>query len=182
MITGRSAAASSAAASSTPAAAEPAAGRDGGGILDLGLAEDDVQRVVEEGRAARRGSIARSSAAAVIAAIASVSFAVSADLTSGETKGRWSISCSEPEPQRISGARPPSTQIGELFAWAAGDRAHPVGHPRPGGQRRDRRARGSPSRTPRRQRRRICSWRTSTIPIPSLRSRHRSRTGGPRTA
>src|SRR6478752_9702758 len=61
---------------------------------------------------------AASSAAAVTAAICAGSFTVSADLTSGETKGRWSISCSEPDPQRSSGARPPSTQIGELLACA----------------------------------------------------------------
>ncbi len=61
---------------------------------------------------------ARSSAAAVRAAIAPVSLTVSADLTRGATKGRWSISWSEPEPQRSSGARPPSTQIGEQLAWA----------------------------------------------------------------
>ena len=61
---------------------------------------------------------AMSSAAAVISGIRAVSFTVAADLTSGETNGRWSISCSEPEPQRISGARPPRTQIGEPFAWA----------------------------------------------------------------
>ena len=52
------------------------------------------------------------------APIAPASFTVSADLTSGATKGRWSISCSEPEPQRSSGARPPSTQTGEQLAWA----------------------------------------------------------------
>ena len=52
----------------------------------------------------------------IIAAIRPGSFTVAADLTSGDTKGRWSISWSEPEPQRISGARPPSTQIGEPLA------------------------------------------------------------------
>ncbi len=44
--------------------------------------------------------------------------AVTADLVSGSTNGTWSISWSEPEPQRISGARPPSTTSGERFCCA----------------------------------------------------------------
>ena len=59
-------------------------------------------------------SIAR----AVAAGISPVSLTVSADLVSGETNGRWSISWSEPEPQRISGARPPSTTSGERLNFA----------------------------------------------------------------
>src|SRR2546423_7837633 len=47
-----------------------------------------------------------------------VSVTVAADLVSGLTNGRWSISWSEPEPQRISGARPPSTTSGERFCCA----------------------------------------------------------------
>ena len=41
--------------------------------------------------------------------------AVTADLTSGRTNGTWSISCSDPCPQRMAGARPPSTSTGEWF-------------------------------------------------------------------
>ena len=44
--------------------------------------------------------------------------AVAASLVSGRTNGTWSISWSEPWPQRIAGARPPSTTIGELFCCA----------------------------------------------------------------
>ncbi len=54
-------------------------------------------------------SIAR----AVALPISAVSFTVSAFLVTGETNGMWSISWSPPEPQRPSGARPPSTTSGE---------------------------------------------------------------------
>ncbi len=57
-------------------------------------------------------------AAVVSSPIRAVSFTVTADLVSGETNGTWSISCSEPEPQRISGARPPRTTSGERFCCA----------------------------------------------------------------
>src|SRR3954466_9585086 len=43
---------------------------------------------------------------------------VAANLVTGRTNGTWSISCSDPWPQRIAGARPPSTTIGELFCSA----------------------------------------------------------------
>jgi hypothetical protein len=36
-------------------------------------------------------------------------------LLTGATNGTWSISCSEPWPQRIAGARPPRTSIGLPF-------------------------------------------------------------------
>ena len=47
-----------------------------------------------------------------------MSLTVCADLVSGETNGRWSISWREPDPHRISGARPPSTTSGERFCCA----------------------------------------------------------------
>ena len=111
---------------------------------------------------------ARSSAAAVLAAIRPGSFTVSADLTSGETKGRWSISCREPEPQRISGARPPSTQSGEPFAWAPAIALIPLVTPGPAV------SAAAPSRrvafaNPSAAKTADCSCRTSTIPIPSSR-------------
>ncbi len=43
---------------------------------------------------------------------------MAANFASGRTNGTWSISWSEPWPQRIAGARPPSTSIGERF-WSA---------------------------------------------------------------
>ena len=115
MIAGRSAAASIAAASSIPAAGAPAIGRRLG-QLGLALAEDDVERVVEEGRAARRGGGEIERRGGHRRDPGRVLDGLRVDLTSGETNGRWSISCSEPEPQRSSGARPPRTQIGEPLA------------------------------------------------------------------
>ena len=50
--------------------------------------------------------------------ISAVEPAVAAILTTGRTNGRWSISCSDPWPQRHAGARPPSTSIGERFCVA----------------------------------------------------------------
>ena len=137
MIAGRSAPASSAAASSTPSAGWPARSRRRGRDLRLGLA----------GRRRRAGSRRRSGRDGAASAGRSpprsapgsgpVSLTVTADLTSGATNGRWSISWSEPEPQRISGARPPSTHERRAVLLRAGDRAHPVGHPGAGGQRAD---------------------------------------------
>ena len=71
------------------------------------------------------------------AAIRAGSLTVSADLTSGETKGRWSISCSEPDaPAHL---RRPAAEHADRRAvgLGAGDRADPVGHARARGQRRD---------------------------------------------
>ena len=63
--------------------------------------------------------------------------AVAASLTSGATNGTWSISCSEPCPQRNAGARPPSTSIGEWFSRADAIALIPLVTPGPGGQRAD---------------------------------------------
>ena len=81
-------------------------------------------------------------AAAVRAAMSAVSLTVSAALTSGSTNGTWSISWSEPEPQRISGARPPEDRDRRAVVEGAGDRAHAVRHARAGGQRGDGRLAG----------------------------------------
>ncbi len=109
---------------------------------------------------------ARSSAAAVSGPIALGSLAVSADLTSGETNGRWSISCSDPDPQRISGARPPSTQIGEPLAWALAIALTPLVTPGPAVSAATPTPRVALA-TPSAAKAAVCSWRTSTIPIPS---------------
>ncbi len=135
--------------------------------LGLGLGEDDVERVVDEGRAARAPRAPGRAPPRSRAAIRAGSFTVSADLTSGETKGRWSISCSEPEPQRISGARPPSTQTGEPLAWAPAIALIPLVTPGPGGQRRDARRPRVALAKPSAAKAAVCSWRTSTISIPS---------------
>ena len=57
-------------------------------------------------------------ASSISPGISAVEPAVAASLTSGRTNGTWSISCSEPWPQRIAGARPPSTSTGEWFCCA----------------------------------------------------------------
>ncbi len=59
-----------------------------GGDLGIALHEDDVERIVEEGRAGRRRRCAMSMARAVASPIRAVSLTVSADLVSGETNGR----------------------------------------------------------------------------------------------
>ena len=59
------------------------------------------------------GASAALNASSTSPGISSVLPAVAASLASGRTNGTWSISCSEPCPQRIAGARPPSTTIGE---------------------------------------------------------------------
>ena len=50
---------------------------------------------------------------------ASADGAVAANRVSGATNGTWSISCSDPIPQRSAGARPPRTSSGEEFCCAA---------------------------------------------------------------
>ena len=50
--------------------------------------------------------------------ISAVDCTVADARVSGAVKGTWSISCSDPWPQRMAGARPPSTTIGEPF-WSA---------------------------------------------------------------
>ena len=65
-------------------------------------------------RAARRAS-----ASSMSAGISPGDSAVAANRASGRTNGRWSISCSDPCPQRHAGARPPSTTIGEWLCSAA---------------------------------------------------------------
>jgi hypothetical protein len=62
------------------------------------------------------------------------SFTVAADLVIDCITGTWSNSCSEPLPQRASGARPPSTTTGAPLNHTR-DRRHPVGDARPRGER-----------------------------------------------
>ena len=136
MITGRSAPASSAAASSTPAGGcasrRSSARRD----LELGLAEDDVHRIVDEGRAARRGG-------------------GEVERAGGQRRDRVGrlrrlgrLDQRRDERQVVDllqRARPPAHlrrppaehRDRRVVRLRAGDRAHPVGDARPGGQRRD---------------------------------------------
>ena len=64
------------------------------------------------------GSSAAVSASSTSAGMSAVTSAVRASLVSGATNGMWSISWSEPIPQRPAGARPPSARIGEPFISA----------------------------------------------------------------
>ena len=60
-----------------------------------------------------------------------MSLTVAADLVSGVTNGMWSISWSEPEPQRISGARPPIAISGTPSACAVAIALMPLVTPQP---------------------------------------------------
>ena len=104
----------------------------------LGLHEDEVEREVEERRARcaarsatrerlvdQPGDLRRSRPRSRRASI------------SGRTNGTWSISCSEPWPQRIAGARPPSTSIGEWFCCAEAIALMPLVTPGPAVSARD---------------------------------------------
>ena len=142
MITGRSASRSSAAARVERAAVGRRAAQRVGQRrpalgVGVGLHEDVVEREVEERRArvrrARAAPARRRPGPGSRPSIAPSRPASSA----GATNGTWSISCSEPWPQRIAGARPPSTSIGEWFCCAEAIALIPLVTPGPGGQRGD---------------------------------------------
>jgi hypothetical protein len=105
-------------------------------------------------------------ASAVVRAILAGSLTVSADLTSGETKGRWSTSWSDPMPQRISGARPPRVTSGTPSAWAEAIALIPFVTPQPAVS-----AQIPGSRVafaqPIAAKAADCSWRVSTTSIPA---------------
>ncbi len=100
--------------------------------------------------------------------ISSVAPAVAASLVSGRTNGTWSISCSEPWPQRIAGARPPSTTIGEWLAWAEAIALIPLVTPGPAVSAHTPGSRVTLAQ-PSAANAAVDSWRTSTIAIPSSR-------------
>ena len=97
-----------------------------------------------------------------------VACAVAAIFVSGRTNGTWSISCSEPIPQRIAGARPPSTTSGELFICAEPSGLIPFVTPGPAVS-----AATPGSRVtfaqPSAANAAACSWRVSTSSTPSSR-------------
>ena len=74
---------------------------------------EHVEREVEERRAAMRRHRQAVPRRGPSRPPALASFTVTADLVIDATTGTWSSSCSEPAPQRSSGARPPSTTSGE---------------------------------------------------------------------
>ena len=111
------------------------AGSRSAGSRLLGLHEHVVEREVEERRAGVRAQRLAPTRRRSAPGISAVDDAVVASLTSGRTNGTWSISCSDPWPQRIAGARPPSTSIGEWFCCAEPSALMPFVTPGPGGER-----------------------------------------------
>ena len=107
-------------------------------------------------------------AASISDGICAVRAAVAASFVTDATSGRWSISCSDPCPQRAAGARPPSTSIGEWLKCAEAIALIPFVTPGPAV------SAATPGRRvtfaqPSAANAAVCSWRTSTIPIPSAR-------------
>ncbi len=118
MTTGRSAARSSAAAAATSGTGPAAASGSGG----AGACASPSEKTTSSGKSTNAGPewglSAASRASSTRPGISSGAPAVAASFAIGRTNGTWSISCSEPWPQRIAGARPPRTSIGEPF-WRA---------------------------------------------------------------
>ena len=100
--------------------------------------------------------------------IALVSCAVRASFVTGATNGTWSISWSDPIPQRSAGARPPSASSGVPFICAEASALMPFVTPGPAV-----RAHTPGSRVafaqPSAAKPADCSWRTSTMSMPSSR-------------
>jgi len=114
------------------------------------------------------GPAAAANVASTSAGISAVEPAVAADRVRGATKGTWSISCSEPWPQRICGARPPRTTIGEPFCSADPIALIALVTPGPAVTAQTpvwRVALAQPSAA----KAAVCSWRTSTMSMPSSR-------------
>ena len=105
-------------------------------------------------------------ASAVVRAIFAGSFTVIADLTSGLTKGRWSISWSEPIPHLISGARPPRVTSGTPSACAEAIALIPLVTPQPAVSAQIPGSRVALAQ-PIAAKAADCSWRVSTTSIPS---------------
>ncbi len=127
--------------------------------VDVGRTER-VERDVEERRARGAVSSRRGTTASSSATIDSPEVAVTARLVTGATIGTWSSSCSEPEPHRPCGARPPSTTTGEPFIHAAVIALTPLVTPGPAviaAQPRRRVTFAQPSAA----NVAVCSWRTS---------------------
>ena len=173
MITGRSAPASSAIASSIPVAAAGSASGSGSGAA--GGESSPSEKTMSSGKSMKVGpecgASAVVSASSIRPGIASGLSAVAANFVSGATNGMWSISCSEPIPQRSAGARPPRTMIGDWFCSAEPTALSPLVTPGPAVSAatpgwRVTLAQPSAANVA------ACSWRVSTISIPS--SRHPS--------
>jgi hypothetical protein len=114
------------------------------------------------------GRTAASHASSISAGISAVEPAVAAKRVSGRTNGTWSISCSEPCPQRIAGARPPSTSIGEWFCSAEPSALIPLVTPGPAVSAHTPGVRVTFAQ-PSAANAAHDSWRTSTMSMPSSR-------------
>ena len=100
--------------------------------------------------------------------IAPVHGTVAANFVSGATNGTWSISCSDPWPQRTRAARPPSTSIGEWFCCAEASALMPFVTPGPAVSAATPGVRVTFAQ-PSAANAADCSWRTSTMRMPSAR-------------
>ena len=114
------------------------------------------------------GSAARRNASSTSPGISAVDAAVAALLVTGATKGTWSISWSEPWPQRKAGARPPSTNTGEPFCRAEAIPLIPLVTPGPAVTAQTPTSRVALAQ-PSAAKTADCSWRTSTMSTPSSR-------------
>ena len=114
------------------------------------------------------GAIDAASASSTSPAISSGESAVAASLVSGATNGTWSISCSDPIPQRSAGARPPSTTIGDADCCAEAIALMPLVTPGPAVSAATPGVRVTFAQ-PSAANVAACSWRVSTMSIPSAR-------------
>ena len=91
---------------------------------------------------------------------------VRAHLVTDASRGRWSISCSEPWPQRETGDRPPRTSIGLSLAWAVAIAEIVLVTPGPAVTTATPQVRVSFDQ-PSAAKAAVCSWRTSKSGMPS---------------
>jgi hypothetical protein len=171
MITGRCASASSdTAVASAAASGSPGPATDGSvaGSPSSGASENTWSSGKSTNAGPPGGRSAAQSASSTSDGISPGAPAVAAKRVSGRTNGTWSISCSEPCPQRQAGARPPSTTIGEWLASAAPSALIPFVTPGPAVRaatpgRRVTFAHASAANAA------VASWRVSTSAMPSVR-------------
>jgi hypothetical protein len=102
----------------------------------------------------------------VVRVILAGSLTVCADFTSGSMNGMWSISWSEPIPQRTSGARPPRATSGTPSAWAEAIALIPLVTPQPAVSAQTPGSRVALAQ-PIAAKAADCSWRVSITSIPS---------------
>ncbi len=171
ITTGRSACASSRAARSiaSPSAPAPAEGASNLASLAGSSASLKTWSIGKSRNVGPEcGVIATRSASSTRPGISAVPSGVAASFVSGRTNGTWSISCSEPRPQRSAGARPPSTSTGELFDCAEATALSAFVTPGPAVTAATPGVRVTFAQ-PSAAKAAVCSWRTSTMSMPSSR-------------